>query len=421
MLLSARGAGPGGTVAWTRRGGTILLGRGGDALLRFGIFLATARVLSAPEFSLYALLTAALATSQAVFAFGAPRTAMFLHARGHRRPLFAWLVLLAAAAALLVALGLQALPSLRRLIFPEVPVRLVLLGLAPLPFLLLCDSFSAMLLSERRERLYTAFLWARTLGGAAVLAGSLLGGDRLVFLLAGRIVVHAAAAAGLFAALRAVPAWRGVTELAPEAVRYGLPVALGGATVALHRRGDVLLLSALGRTPEIGAYAVAYAMAETFWMVTDSLETALFAELTHHSDENAGDEAARALRLYRLAALGAFVFGLAAGEAAVAVFFRFRYPEAAVLLPVTLLAAVLFGTSRPCTSYLYSRGLGRLVLGSHAAGLFLNVALCLLFIPSWGARGAAAASLASYAAEVALMTWFFGRARRRAAPAAVPV
>ncbi len=110
---------------WARRGGTILLGRGGDALLRFGIFLATARVLVPEEFSRYALLTAALATCQVVLGFGAPRTAMFLHARGSRRLLLGWLVLLAAAAALAATLGLTLLPSLRRLVFPEVPTRLV--------------------------------------------------------------------------------------------------------------------------------------------------------------------------------------------------------------------------------------------------------------------------------------------------------
>ncbi len=419
MRLSQPWMDAGATATWTWRGGTILLGRGVDALLRFGVFLATARVLAPREFSLYALLTAALATSQVVFSFGAPRTAMFLHARGLRGPLVGWLILLAAAAAFVAAAGLAALPALRRLLFPEVEAPLVFLGFAPLPFVLLCDSLSATLLSEKRERLYTGFLWARTLGSAAVLGASLLSTDRLVFLLDGRIAVNAVAAVGLFVALKARPAWQGVARLAPRALRYGLPIALGGAAGALHRRSDVLLLSALGRTPEIGAYAVAYAMAEAFWMVTDSLEAALFADLTRRDDAGAGDEALRALRLYRFAGLGAFVLGLAAGEPILWLFFRAHYPEATLLFPPALLAAVLWGTSRPCTSYLYSRGLGRHVLAAHAAGLCANVVLCLVAIPSFGARGAVAASLASYAAEVTLMTWLFRYARRRrAAPPA---
>lgn len=402
---------------WLARGVTILLGRGGDALLRFAVFLATARVLAPREFSLYALLTAALAMSQVVFAFGAPRTAMFFQARGMRRPLLAWLLLLAALGALLVLGGLAALPGLRRILFPDAPTRLILLGLAPLPFVLLCDSLSASLLSQKREGLYTGFLWSRTLGGALVLGLCLLSSDSLLFLLAGRIAVNALAAAGLLLAQRALPAWRGLPQLAPEALRYGLPVALSGAAAALHRRADVLLLSVFGRTPEIGAYAIAYAMAEAFWMVTDSLEAALFADLMRRDGAGAGAEASRALRLYRVGALGAFALGLCAGETAALLLFRDRYPEALVLFPPALAAAVFWGTSRPCTSYLYARGLGRPVLAAHLTGLVANVLLCLAVIPAFGARGAVAASLASYAVELAVVTRLFRFHSRSVPPA----
>lgn len=406
---------------WIRRGGSILLGRGGDALLRFGVFLVTARVLAPREFSVYALLTAALATAQIVFAFGAPRTAMYLRGRGLRGPLFGWLVVLAAAAALLAGLGLLGLPALRHWLFPDVPVSLVFIGLAPLPFLLLCYSLSATLLAEKREGLYTFFLWARTLGAAFVLAASLPFSNRLLFLLIGRIAVNALAVLGLFLAVRTRPTWRGALAVARDGFRYGLPVAAGDGAVALHRRADVLLLSALGRTPEIGAYAVAYAMAEAFWMVTDSLEAALFADLTGRDHAAAGQEATRALRLYRLGAIAAFPIGLVAGEILAFFFFGRRYPEAAVLFPPALMAAVIWGTGQPCTSFLLSRGLSRRVLAAHLTGLAANVALCLLAIPRFGARGAVLASLTSYAAEVVLLNRFFRLERRRSAAAAAAV
>jgi O-antigen/teichoic acid export membrane protein len=403
---------------WIGRGATILLGRGGDALLRFCVFLATARVLSPRDFSLYALLTAALATCEIVFAFGAPRTAIFFRSRGEGRLLLGWLVVLAASGTFLVFGGLAAFPALRRLIFPDVEPRLVLLGLAPLPFVLLCGSLSGVLLGDKKEILYNALLWSRTLGGAAVLGLSLLlPSDRLVFLLAGRVVVNAAAAGGLFAAQRALPTWRRLNRLAPEALRFGLPAALSGGAVALHRRADVLLLSALGRTGDIGPYAVAYAIAEAFWVFTDSLEAALFTDLSRADGAAAGEQAGDALRLYRIAAILAFLLGLAAGEGVISWFFKDRYPDAAWLLPLTLAAAAVWGTSRPCVSYLYARGHGRLVTIAHAVGLLLNVLFCLALIPAFGARGAAAASVASYGLEVALMTRFF---RRESGPSTAP-
>jgi O-antigen/teichoic acid export membrane protein len=399
--------------SWLTRGTTILLGRGGDALLRFGVFLATARVLAPQEFSLYALLTAALATCEFVFAFGGPRTAMFFRSRGQGRLLLGWLVLLAALGTLLVFGGLAVLPGLRRTLFPDAPARLVLLGLAPLPFVLLCDSLSGALLGDKKEGLYTAFLWSRTLGGAAVLGLSLLfSTDRLVFLFAGRVAVNAAVAAGLFAAQRALPTWSRLGQIAPEAFRFGLPVALSSGAVALHRRADVLMLSALGRTPQIGGYAVAYALSEAFWVLTDSLEAALFTDLAHLEGPAAAKQAGEALRLYRVGAVLAFLLGLAGGEGAIFLFFRDRYPDAALLFPMTLAAATVWGTSRPCVSYLYARGHGRFVTIAHVVGLLLNLVFCLALIPVWGARGAAAASLGSYTLEVALMTRFFRRQSR---------
>jgi O-antigen/teichoic acid export membrane protein len=398
---------------WIRQGTSILWGRGGDALLRLGLFLATARVLAPRDYSFYALITAALATSQTIFSFGAPRTAMFLHARGHRSRLFAWLLAAATAGPLLVGIGLTASPGLRRLLFPDLAPHLLLIGLAPLPFLLLSDSLSALLLSQGRNRLYSTLLWSRTLATAAVLAASLFSADRLEFLLLGRILVNFAAAAFVSIAIPLRPAWRGLARFGRSALAYGLPVAAAGTLFALHRRADVFLLSAFGRTPEIGAYAIAFVMAEAFWILSDSLEAALFVDLAKREDAAAQIEVARALRIYWICGAVVFSLGLAAGETAALLLFGRRYPDVALLFPFALLAAVIWGASRPFLSYLYSRGLSRQVLTAHGAGLAMNILLCLALIPAWGARGAVAASCVSYSAEVALLAFLFGRHSRR--------
>lgn len=397
---------------WWRRGGAILAGRGADAGLRFLLFLATARVLAPEEFATYALLTAALVTAQALAAFGAPRAALYWSGRGAGGALVA-LLLVGAAAGGLLGIGVpSALPFLRALFFRGLDAPLVALGLAPLPFLLLGDSLAAVLLGARRERLYTAFLLARAAGSGAVLAASLAAPDRLTFLLAGRVVVQALVALGLFAFVPR-PTRAGVARLLPDAVRFAWPAAVSSALVSLHRRQDVLLLSAFGRREEIGAYAVAYAVAETFWLVTESLEAALFVDLAGRDEAAAYAQARRAFRLYAGLGLAAAALGLAAGPPLVSLAFGARYPAAAALFPWALLAAVAWGVARPFTSFLYARGLGRFVSATHAAGVLLNAALCAALVPRWGARGAAVSSLASYAAET-VVVWRLFAARSRA-------
>lgn len=384
--------------SWLGSGQSILVARVGDAALRFLLFLATARVLDAPDFSLYALLTAALATCQWTLSLGAPRVALYFHRRPSPGSLFGWLYLLATLAAAAVLLGVFGLPGLRRTVFSEVPTGWLLLGLAPLPFSLLADSLSATLLSSGRTRVYGVTLWMRSLGTGLVLLSSLASSQRLLWILTGRLAVQAGVAGTVALAARAKPCWTAVPSFVPEALRYGVPTALSDAVLALHRRADVFLLSAFGYATEIGGYALAYAISEAFWLVTDSLEAAFFVDIARQDEEAARRGVTHAFWLFFLLGLAGLVLGLVAGEGLLLVFFSSRYPGAATLLPWLLAAAVAWGVSRPFFSFLSSRGRPKTVLACHLSGLLINLALNILWIPRRGAAGAAAACLASYAA-----------------------
>jgi O-antigen/teichoic acid export membrane protein len=299
---------------------------------------------------------------------------------------------------------LAALPALRHFLFPSITPGLLVLALLPLPFLMLADSLSSLLLARRRERTYGAMLWARSAGAAVVLATSLFagGGGRLVWLLAGRIGVSILAVAGLAVILDLRATFRGVASFGRTAVRFAAPVAASGALVSLHRRADVLLLSTLGRASEIGAYAVAYTFAEAFWIVTDSLEAALFVDLARLEPREALARTRRAALLFgAIAAAG--VVGLFGGLLLIRAGFGGAYARAGALFPWVLVGALLWGASRPFSAFLYSRRLGSTVLALHAAGLALNVFLCLRWIPSQGALGAAQATLASYSLVTAAL------------------
>ncbi len=396
---------------WQRRGLKIVLGRGADTALRLAIFPATALVLAAPDFSRYALLTAALATGQTLFALGGPRVAVFFHRQHERGSLFAALLVLATVPCALGALALALWPGLREFWFGSIPAGLFWVGVAPLPFLLFADSLSATLLASGREKLYAFFLWGRTLSAGAVLATSLLSSDRLSWILWGRLAISGAAVAALMAATGARLRWGDASVLAGPALRFGAPVALAGALAALHRRADVFLLSGLGRAPEIGAYAIAYALAESLWILTDSLEAALFVELTARSPVEARAIAAAALtRFARLSALACGLL-LVAGEAVLFVFFQSKYPAAGVLLPPVALGVAAWGAARPASSYLYRAGRGGPMVLCQLASVALNVSLCLALIPRLGALGAAGASLVSYSVLGATTILVFQRSR----------
>jgi O-antigen/teichoic acid export membrane protein len=383
---------------WWRRGLAVVAGRGGDTLLRLAIFPATALVLPRADFSVYALLTATLATGQALFALGGPRAAVFFHRRGERGPLFAWLLLLAFVPGAAAASVLLAWPALRAFWFGAVPASLFWVGVAPLPFLLLADSLSAILLASHRERAYAFFLWIRTAGAGLVVLTALTAGDRLAWILWGRLLVQALAVSGLIAAVGARPSWTRVGAFAGTAFRFGAPLAVASALGALHRRFDVFLLSAFGRTAEIGAYALAYAVAESLWILTDSLDAALFVDLSGLPGTEARAVAKRALGRFAALALGGGVAILAAGEAVLLLVFRTRYPAAPWLFPAVLAGVAVWGAARPAGSFLYASGRGAAMATLQGVALALNLALCAVLIPTRGASGAAWATLVSYSA-----------------------
>lgn len=396
------------TADWWVPGGALFLARASDALLRFGLFFATAKLLDPPAFSLYALITAALATCQWLLALGAPRVSLYFHARGERGALYAWLYILAASASGVVLVAVAMLAPLRALFFRGIPDRLVLLGLSPLPFLLLGDSVGSALVAARRTRAYGATLWLRNIASALVLGTALAVPDRLAWVLYGRLFVAAAVAAAVVFAARAVPDWKAVGDFAPAAIRYGGPTALSSGAVALHRRADVLLLSAFGHTSQIGAYSLAQAIAETFWLVTDSLENALFVDVARRQEARARSEARRAFRLYGWLGMAGLAAGILGGELLIRIFFR-RYPAAGPILPWLLAATVAWGVARPFYSYLSSQGLVRTAMLCNLAGLAVNIVFCVLWIPGEGAPGAARACLVSYATQSLL----FGLAFRQ--------
>lgn len=395
---------------WLRPGRSIVFARAADAAARFLLFLATARILVPAEFSRYALLTAALALCQWTLSLGGPRVAMYFAARGTRGPLYSWLFLCAAVVGAAVLGTAAASETIRRALFPGLSPGWVVLGLAPLPFSLLADSTAATLLAAGRTRAYGITLFARDAGTALVLVSCLAAPDRLLWILGGRLAVQAAVAALTILLCRARPSWAELPDFAPRALAYAGPTAASEAAIALHRRADVLLLSALGRGAEIGAYALAYALAEAFWLVTDSLELALFVDFARETADSRG-AARRAARVYLGLGAAALVGGFLAGEVVLRVFFRSRYPASPGLFPWLLAAAVVWGISRPFFSYLSAQGRVGTVLVCNVAGLAGNLALNALWIPRHGAAGAAVACLVSYGAEAALFGLAFARGR----------
>jgi O-antigen/teichoic acid export membrane protein len=235
---------------------------------------------------------------------------------------------------------------------------------------------------------------------AIILAGG--GVEMLIWATAGEFVAAGVAAISAYwihgGRLRD---WRVRSDRARLYIRRAAPLILSGFTSAIYLKIDVIFLAELRSAEEAGQYAVAARLSEIWYLLPPILMEAAFPRLLELRRD--------APELYRkrlqdmfdglaFAATGvAVVMTLAAGPV-VALLFGPDYAPAAAILVVHVWSS-LFSFPRALVSkWVIAEDLYALSFYNNAFGALMNVGLNLLLIPTYGAMGAAVATLISYAA-----------------------
>ena len=193
--------------------------------------------------------------------------------------------------------------------------------------------------------------------------------------------------------------WRVSRSAAAAFLRDGWPIALASACVLVYTRVDQIMIGQMRGSAELGIYAVAVRLVEaTYFIPTVVVASAFPAVLRARADGEAAFEA-RLERLYRSLAFAGYAVVLPMSLLAwwyVPLLFGSAYRAAA---PVTaaLACSILFtnlGVARG--AYLTAMNWMKAYLFTVALGCAVNVVLNLIWIPRWGAMGAALASCVAY-------------------------
>lgn len=258
--------------------------------------------------------------------------------------------------------------------------------------------------SQRRGRPIAIALFAGTLASALYrIVLITLDGPLLAFA-AAPVVDAAVVSCALAVASRREPLMLSLGSATSATSRRLLrecwPLLVAAAAVSLYLRMDQVMLTIWRPSTEVGAYAAAVRLAELPQFAAALLATARFTDLVEA--RRAGEAS------FREASTGFFsinvAFGLAAAfalapfaEAWVRLVFGPGFEAGATPLRVLAFANVwvFLGVAR--SQVLSVAGVSRFLawasLGGAGANLFLN----FMFIPRWGATGAASATLISFA------------------------
>jgi O-antigen/teichoic acid export membrane protein len=303
--------------------------------------------------------------------------------------------------------GLFRVPGLTR-----VPVGVLILAFASIPFYNLSDYYFYFLIGSDRIKHFNVLSAARN--ALQLLLAVLL------ILVAGLGVNGAILSwVGSFAGI-ALISYVLVNRLVPvkfalkpgiinASVSFGVKGYLSRIASFLYYRIDMFILSYFMGAKAVGQYAIAVLIAELLWNIPSSLAPAVLFKSASEDSQARDFLTASACRHTLLICVSAAACIALLGRPVVELAFGSEY-----LPSVTPLLVLLPGTAFLSLGGVLANdfvGRGKQLMNSFAAivTLLINVPLNFLLIPVWGISGASAASTFSYCAGTAVMVVEFLR------------
>ncbi len=306
------------------------------------------------------------------------------------------------------------LPFLLPATFASSPPPLWWIVAAGLPFVL-HTQFAAGLLTLRgdvtwqfRAALISGVLQTAALVGLFV-SGSFFPAGVLAVSVASSLVTWVLTISKLAGADRWI---RWDAQLLKLTLTRSLVLHAGMLLLFLHLRADMFMLNRMAGPASLGVYSLSVTLAETVLLATDSVAIAVLPRQMGNSIQEAAVTALRAARVNLLLSASLTVaWGIIGFPLIVTAFgqpFRGSYLPLMLLLP----GIASMGMQRVCGGPVLRRDQNSRIIGINAVSLSLNIGLNLLWIPRWGAAGAALASACSYFLGALLFLYWTTRMAR---------
>ncbi len=164
---------------------------------------------------------------------------------------------------------------------------------------------------------------------------------------------------------------------------------------------------------ELGKYSIAVSIAESVWIIGQSLATVQFARLSNIED--ARERKKISVRLFKLNFTLNFIAVLAL-ICIPSVVYRWMFGEGFEMVSVYILWMAIgifaLGVSTSMSAYFGGRGMYKPAIYSSLWGVLFTVVICQFFIDDWGVVAAACAASLSYVALTVYFFWRFTKAEQ---------
>lgn len=194
---------------------------------------------------------------------------------------------------------------------------------------------------------------------------------------------------------------RAELELAPI-LRFSIPEALSSVLLRLTQWMDLLQLTVQSTSDQVGIYKVASALAMVGNVPAAALLTifqSTAAELLYLERREQLDHVLKIVTRWLVAVGGAVYIGIVLGQDVVYAVFDPAYAAGASSLIALMIGQLVHAAAVPAASLIPMSGMARLNLANGVAATLLNLGLCYVLIPPYGAFGASVATM------VTLILW----------------
>jgi O-antigen/teichoic acid export membrane protein len=181
-----------------------------------------------------------------------------------------------------------------------------------------------------------------------------------------------------------------------QQLRIGAKYHIGMISIFLLFRVDLLILAKYVEAPEIGKYAIAVAIAESLFLISDSSVLSSLKNLVGSSKNQANSISLQLLKQNSfLLILGAFALGISS-KSFLPFLFGQSYAGSSDMLIALLPGVVAYGIAKSVFTRINIENLPTRVSAVAFFTLSINILLNFIFIPKFGGVGAGIATSISY-------------------------
>ena len=187
-------------------------------------------------------------------------------------------------------------------------------------------------------------------------------------------------------------------SLAKTVLGESWPLIISSAVIAVYTRIDQVMLKSMLDESAVGIYSVAVRISESTVIVPGVVVASFFPAVVAAKKKTKEEYDKAVLLFFSLIVYSGMILSLivvALSPLFINVFFGSEYSESVSVLRVHMWSMVFSFLGSACTQWLVVEGLTKYRLVRVLIGVFVNISLNIVLIPSYGVLGAAYATLIS--------------------------